>query len=151
MLPLAFLQKWIGIKSYLPQVIYFRVFGYRAYPLIKNYLKLNKLSLRAHINYLVRYKSTNIFRIWILSLRRAISTRDVTFDEDTFYDPTLNGKLTELEVIQIQEIIGIIEMDDFPDASYELYEHEYQLNAYAKGVGITYKANIEKPRDTIII
>ena len=75
----------------------------------------------------------------------------MTFDEDTFYDPTLDGKLTELEVIQIQEIIGIIGMDDLPDASYELYEHEYQPNAHAKGAGIAYEASIEKPRDIIII
>ena len=101
MSPLAFLQKWVGIKSYLPQVAHLRVFGCRAYPLIKNRSKLNKLGPRAHIGYLVGYKSTNIFRIWILSLRRVISIRDVTFNEDTFYDPTLNGKLTELEVIQI--------------------------------------------------
>ena len=89
----------MGIKSYLPQVAHLRVFGYRAYPLIKNRSKLNKLGPRAHIGYLVGYKSTNIFRIWILLLRRAISTRDVTFNKDTFYDLTLNRKLTELKVI----------------------------------------------------
>ena len=42
-------------------------------------------------------------------------------------------------------------MDDLPDASYELYKHEYQPNAHAKGAGIAHEASIEKPRDTIIV
>ena len=45
-----------------------------------------KLNPRAHIGYLVRYDSTNIFRIWIPYKGKVISTRDVIFDEYTFFD-----------------------------------------------------------------
>jgi hypothetical protein len=38
-------------------------YGCRAYSYIKNRDKLEKLEPRAHIRYLVRYDSTNIFRI----------------------------------------------------------------------------------------
>jgi hypothetical protein len=51
-----------------------------------------KLDPRASICYLVGYDSTNIFRIWIPHQGKVISTRDVLFDEETFF----NGKNLQL-------------------------------------------------------
>ncbi|KAM4066309.1 hypothetical protein HRG_012086 [Hirsutella rhossiliensis] len=48
--------------------------------------KKRKLDPRAFVGYLVGYNSTNIFRIWIPLLRKVISTRDVIFDESSFFD-----------------------------------------------------------------
>lgn len=48
--------------------------------------QLDRLDPKAHIGYLVSYESTNIYRIWIPVLSRAETTRDVRFDEDSFYD-----------------------------------------------------------------
>ena len=48
--------------------------------------RLRKLDPRTHIGYLVGYDSTNIFRVWIPHQGKVISTRDVLFDEDTFFD-----------------------------------------------------------------
>jgi hypothetical protein len=65
--------------------------GCKAYVLDKTILKrhrLMKLDPRAYISYLVSYDSTNIFRIWIPSFKKVIRTRDVTFDNDTFYHPS---------------------------------------------------------------
>lgn len=53
--------------------------------------RLRKLDPRAHIGYLVGYASTNIYRIWIPHKGVVISTRDVIFDETTFFD----GKRTD--------------------------------------------------------
>jgi hypothetical protein len=36
--------------------------------------------------YLVAYDSRNIFKMWIPHRREVISTRDVIFDEDEFFD-----------------------------------------------------------------
>jgi hypothetical protein len=52
--------------------------------------RLRKLDPRAHIGYLVGYAS-NIYRIWIPHKGVVISTRDVIFDETTFFD----GKRTD--------------------------------------------------------
>jgi len=55
--------------------------------------RLQKLNPRAHIGYLVGYDSTNIFRIWIPHRGEVISSRDVIFDEDEFFD----GKKVDLD------------------------------------------------------
>jgi hypothetical protein len=47
----------------------------------------DKLAPCALIGHLVGYNLTNIYRIWILSLRKVIRTRDVIFDETLFYNP----------------------------------------------------------------
>jgi hypothetical protein len=63
------------------------VYGCKSYTLDKRIRRGDKLAPRALIGHLVGYDSTNIYRIWIPSLRKVIRTRDVTFDETSFYDP----------------------------------------------------------------
>jgi hypothetical protein len=85
-----------------------RTFGCRAYALRYKISRTQKTELRAHIGYLVEYDSTNIFRIWIPSKKRVISTRDVTFKEDLFYNPKKLDMLYQLRK-GIEEIIEIFE------------------------------------------
>lgn len=65
-----------------------------------------KLKPRAHIGYLMGYDSTNIYRIWIPSQEKVVRTRDVTFDETLFYDPS------ELDIGHIlqQDIPRVVEV-----------------------------------------
>ena len=69
---------------------------------------------RAHVDYLIEYESTNIFRIWISSLEKVVRTRDVTFDEQQFYDPT------DLDIVQIlyETIDKIVEILETSDLTY---------------------------------
>jgi hypothetical protein len=71
-----------------PDLANLHPFGCRAYPLIKQRPRRDKIEPRAHIGRLVGYDSTNIYRIWIPSLKKVIRTRHVTFDDALFYDPT---------------------------------------------------------------
>ena len=48
--------------------------------------RLSKLDPRAHIGYLIGYNFTNIYRIWIPYKGIIISTRDIIFNEKTFFD-----------------------------------------------------------------
>ena len=79
-----------------PQLVYLKAYSYRVYTMTldaqlkKN--RLRKLDLRAHIGYLVGYDFINIYRIWILYKGIVISTRDVIFNEKTFF----NGKRTDI-------------------------------------------------------
>lgn len=66
---------------------YLKSYGCKAYVHKKGVAKLDRLDPRAHIGYLVGYESSNIFRIWIPVLSRVIATRDVVFDEASFYEP----------------------------------------------------------------
>jgi hypothetical protein len=65
---------------------------------IKNRLKKEKLLLKAEIGYLVRYDSTNIYRIWIPSRDIVVSSRDVTFNETVMYDPQRHRISIELPI-----------------------------------------------------
>ena len=82
----------VGIQKKL-QLAYLRAYGCRAYAMTKDaqlkQKKKQKLNPQAYIGYLVGYDSTNIFRIWIPHKGKVISTRDVIFDEYTFFDSKL--------------------------------------------------------------
>ncbi|EKG09277.1 Integrase catalytic core [Macrophomina phaseolina MS6] len=71
-----------------PNLSHLKAYGCKAYSLRKDLPRTYKLAERAFIGYLVGYDSTNIFRIWIPSQDKVIRTRDVTFNETSFYDPT---------------------------------------------------------------
>lgn len=66
-----------------------REIGCKAYALDKHIPRKQKLKERAHIGHLMGSDSTNIFRIWISSQRKIIRTRDVQFDESSFYNSAI--------------------------------------------------------------
>ena len=96
-----------------PQLSHLRAYGCRAYAMTadaqlkKN--RLRKLDPRAHIGYLVGYDSTNIYRIWIPQQGKVISTRDVIFDENTFFD----GKIESdgQPRTEVDDLIAQIQLD----------------------------------------
>jgi len=62
-------------------------YGCKTYTLNKQVRKGDKLAPYTLIGHLVGYNLTNIYQIWIPSLHKVIRTRDVTFNETSFYDP----------------------------------------------------------------
>ncbi|KAL2122403.1 hypothetical protein VTJ04DRAFT_2858 [Mycothermus thermophilus] len=67
-------------------------FGCRAYPLDRRRERNEarrdmKVQIRGHLGYLVGYRATNIYRIWVPELKRVITTRNVRFNETEFYTP----------------------------------------------------------------
>ena len=70
-----------------PDLRHLYIYKCKAYALNKNISRKKKLKKQAHINYLIDYNSTNIFRIWIPSRSRVIRTKNVLFDENTYYTP----------------------------------------------------------------
>ncbi len=82
----------------------------RAYALKNLISRKEKLESRTFIDHFVSYDFINIYRIWILSRMRVIRTKNVTFDENRFYDSTdlnLNHmlKTTVKDVIQVLKIL----------------------------------------------
>lgn len=66
-----------------PNIAHLRVYGCKAYSLLKTILRSHKLEERVLIGYLIGYDSTNIYRIWYLPSDRIVRVRDVTFDESS--------------------------------------------------------------------
>ena len=55
-----------------PSLTYMHIYGCKTYTLDKQIRRGDKLAPRALIGHLVGYDSTNIYRIWIPSLRKVI-------------------------------------------------------------------------------
>jgi hypothetical protein len=107
--PLEVLQACQGIHEH-PSTAHLKVYGCRAYPLVHDIPKLEKLEPRAEIGYLLGYDSTNIFRIWVPERHRIVRTRDVTFDESRKYHPD------DLRMALANRIEDQIEFIEFLDA-----------------------------------
>jgi hypothetical protein len=75
------------------------------------------LDPKAWIGYLVGYRSSNIYRIWIPSLAKVISTRDVTFDEQTVFDSKTKDLHNNLIHITLEEITTLIRTLELPSPS----------------------------------
>ena len=78
-------QAVVGIKPHLAHLF---LIGCKAYSLIHDIPRKQKLQPRASVRYLVRYDSTNIYRIWNPVKGQVFRTRDVTFDESSLYQPS---------------------------------------------------------------
>ena len=92
-----------------PSLAHIHIFGCRAYPLNNTMPKRQKLSPRAHLGYLMGYDSTNIYRIWIPAKNRVIRTRDVTFNENLFYDPAIKDLTDKLSEAQLHKEIHLLD------------------------------------------
>ena len=108
-----------------PTLSHLKAYGCRAYAMTamaqlkRNRLK--KLDPRAQIGYLVGYASTNIYKIWIPHKNQVIHTRDVLFDEDTFYDTkSLPSELIE----SVNELVEEVEIPQVQQAMWESTEDE---------------------------
>jgi hypothetical protein len=79
-----------------PNQAHLRAYGCKAFAMTddthRGKSRLQRLDPKAWIGYLVGYQSTNIYRIWIPSMAKVVSTRDVVFDEETVF----NGKTEDL-------------------------------------------------------
>jgi len=110
-----------------PKLAHLSAYGCRAYAMTENAQEKKKrkwkLNPRAYIGYLVGYDSTNIFRIWIPSKGKVISTRDVLFDEQTFFEKPdhltprmfdeMDSLIAKIQLPETQAINeGILEDDD---------------------------------------
>jgi hypothetical protein len=120
-----------------PSVAHLRIYGCRAYALRQQIPRGDKLSARSLVGYLVGYDSTNIYRVWIPSLKskahqgKVIRVRDVTFKEDRFYtqsDPT-DPLLHQTELELFAETFHIPDSDSSEassDSEMELEEEQPQ-------------------------
>jgi hypothetical protein len=70
--------------------------------------RLQRLDLKVWIGYLVGYRSSNIYRIWIPSLAKVISTRDVTFDEQIVFDGKTEDLYDNLMHTTLEEIATLV-------------------------------------------
>lgn len=100
-------------RDHNPKITHLRAFGCKAYTLTRQAQKhlekkKSKMNPRAWIGYLIGYDSTNTYRIWNPVKNLVIRTRDVIFDEHSFFSGNtdeLRDDLRELSEEAIEELM----------------------------------------------
>jgi hypothetical protein len=103
------------------------VYGCRAYPLVREreagkHKRAFKVKARAHVGYLVGYEASNIYRIWVPSLKRVFITRNVTFDEETLYNPS-DEVLIGQSVAITKTVVELIEEESGTQDAGSILQH----------------------------
>ena len=106
-----------------PNQAHLKVYGCKAFALSSDTLrgksKLQRLDPRAWIGYLVGYRSSNIYRIWIPSMAKVISTRDVIFDEDSVFNGKTEDLMDNLMHSTLSEISTWMRTVELPEPTHE--------------------------------
>ncbi|KJZ72743.1 hypothetical protein HIM_07935 [Hirsutella minnesotensis 3608] len=104
-----------------PAQEHLRVYGCKAFAMTpaaqKKTNRLKKLDPRAWIGYLIGYTSSNVYRVWIPSLNRIISTRDVIFDEDQVFDGTLETLILDVKEADLDELAQTLQRISLPNST----------------------------------
>jgi hypothetical protein len=112
-------------------------YGCRAYPLNKDraagrHKREFKVNPRGHIGYLVGYRASNIYRIWIPTLDRVITTRNVVFDERTFFVDK-SQELPREEAVKVADALDEVHLLD-PGEAFEGVLVPQELEDEARGI-----------------
>ncbi|KAK1911276.1 hypothetical protein P3342_012575 [Pyrenophora teres f. teres] len=101
-----------------PNQSHLRTYGCKAFAMTddtkRHKGRLQRLDPKAWIGYLVGYRSSNIFRVWVPSMGKVISTRDVAFDEYTIFDGSEKQIMDNLMHSTLEEIESWIRTVELP-------------------------------------
>ena len=95
-----------------PTLSHTRVYGCKAFALTTDALarrkRLDRLSPKAWIGYLVGYSSTNLYRIWLPTRDKVIVTRDVHFNEQSVFDGRLESLQRDVKVMAPDVLANVL-------------------------------------------
>ena len=81
------------------QLIYLKVYGCKCYVLLKDKegihkpKKSNKLALRAFVEFLISYNSSNIYRVWDPIKKEVKGYRNIIFNKRVTYHPSIKNNI----------------------------------------------------------
>lgn len=117
------LNNGVVTKSKKPNLAHLKAYGCKAFAMTddthRGKSRLQRLDPKAWVGYLVGYRSSNIYRIWIPSLAKVISTRDVVFDEQTVFNGKTEDLMDNLMHSTLQEIATHIRTIELPAPVYQ--------------------------------
>ncbi|KID77653.1 polyprotein [Metarhizium guizhouense ARSEF 977] len=112
-----------------PILSHLKAYGCKAFAMTAEaqlkFHRKQKLEPRAHIGYLVGYQSSNIYKIWVPHKNKVILTRDVVFNESSFFE----NKIAQPELRQtISQLLEEIEIPEEQQVMKSTLEQEETLN-----------------------
>lgn len=99
-----------------PHLGHLKAYGCKAFVKVPSELMARhkhdfKLGPRAQIGYLIGYKASNIYVIWVPHRgHRTVQARDATFNEHSFFDPS--SLPTQPQIKELEEILDLVTPDD---------------------------------------
>ncbi len=129
-------------KSFLDHL---RKFDCKVYLIHKNLSRKHKLASRAHIEFLIKYDSTNIFMTWVFSEKKMIRTRNAIFDERLFYKK--DGELNLMQLINKSIIESSFDVSELFTRVIEVESNDEQLLEIFKELENVHLADKEKRKD----
>jgi hypothetical protein len=107
-----------------PNLAHLKAYGCKAFAMTddthRGKARLQRLDPKAWIGYLVGYRSSNIYRIWIPPLGKVISTRDVVFNEDSIFDGRIEDLRDSLMHNTLKEIATHVRTIELPTPTQSL-------------------------------
>ena len=111
-----------------PNQAHLRAYGCKAFAMTddthRGKSRLQRLDPKAWIGYLVGYQSTNIYRIWVPSMAKVISTRDVVFDEEAVFNGKTEDLMDNLMHNTLEEIATWVKTIELPGTQSQQPETE---------------------------
>ena len=112
------LNNGIVTSAKKPHLAHLKVYGCKAFAMTddthRGKSRLQRIDPKGWIGYLVGYRSSNIYRIWIPSLAKVISTRDVIFDENSIFDGKVEDLMDNLMHSTLEEIADLVRTIELP-------------------------------------
>src|SRR3954470_3630586 len=107
-----------------PNQAHLRAYGCKVFAMTnaarKGRDRLQKLNPRAWIGYLIGYRSTNIFEVWLPHNNEVIYARDVLFNEQQFFDgnkETLKDDLLRVTTEEYEDWVNQVRLPEAPQQS----------------------------------
>lgn len=111
-----------------PNQTHLKAYGCKAFAMTndthRGKSRLQRLDPKAWIGYLVGYQSTNIYRVWIPSMGKVISTRDVVFNEEVVFNGKIEDLMDNLMHSTLEEIATWVRTVELPAAQTDQPETE---------------------------
>ena len=101
-----------------PRLAHLKAYGCKAFAMTddthRGKSRLQRLDPKGWIGYLVGYQASTIYRIWIPSLAKVISTRDVIFNEDEIFSGKTEDLTDNLMHSTVSEIATYVQSIEIP-------------------------------------
>ena len=116
-------REGVVIDCQKPSQSHLRAYGCKAFAMTssaqKKKQRLKRFDPRAWIGFLIGYSSSNIYRVWIPAQNKVISTRDVIFNEDEFFDGNVQSLKDDLLHISMEELAELVKKTALPEQEEE--------------------------------
>ena len=115
-----------------PMLSHLRAYGCKAFALTTDTLakrrRLERLSPKAWIGFLVGYSSSNLYRVWLPTRNKVIVMRDVHFNEESLFDGRIESLRQNVKVMAPDLLAEVLERAADPETIDEALDDQLETD-----------------------